>query len=88
MPDGERLLFGRLAAGRDPASGNADIFIAAKDGTAERQLTDHPASDVTPRSSPDGTLVVFTSEHDGNPEIYVLVLADRDTPAFDERSCW
>ena len=62
-------------SGSDPTNGNADIFIAAADGTAQRQLTDHPASDVTPRSSPDGTSVVFTSERDGNPEIYVLVLA-------------
>ena len=77
MPDGERLLFGRLDAGSDPTNGNADIFIVAADGTAEQRLTDHPASDVTPRSSPDGTSVVFTSERDGNPEIYVLVLATR-----------
>ena len=78
MPDGQRLLFGRLDSGTDPTTGNADIFIIAADGTAEQRLTDHPASDVTPRSSPDAASVVFTSERDGNPEIYVLALATRE----------
>ena len=75
MPDGKRLLFGRLVSGSDPANGNVDVFLIAADGTGEQRLTDHPSNDVTPRSSPDGTSVVFTSERDGNPEIYLLVLA-------------
>ena len=78
MPDGQRLLFGRLESGSDPTIGNPDIFLIAADGTAEQRLTDHPASDVTPRASPDGASVVFTSERDGNPELYLLVLATRE----------
>ena len=77
MPDGERLLFGRLESGSNPTIGNADTFLITADGTTEPRLTDHPASDVIPRSSPDRTTVVFTSERDGKPEIYRLDLATR-----------
>src|SRR5262245_16117112 len=75
FPDGEHLLFGRLVSGTDLANGNADIFLMAADGTAEQRLTDHPANDLNARPSPDGTSIVFTSERDDNPEIYLLVLA-------------
>ncbi len=59
MPDGERLLVGRLESGSDPTIGNADIFLIAADGTAERRLTDHPACDV----SPDGATIAFATDH-------------------------
>ncbi len=75
LPDGQRLLFGRLVSGTDLANGNADIFLIAADGTGEQRLTDHPANDLNPRSSPDGTSTVFSSERDGNAEIYLLTLA-------------
>ena len=74
MPDGERLLFGRLVSGTDQASGNTDIFLVAANGTAEQRLTEHPANDVTPRPSPDATSVVFASDRAGNWEIYLPTL--------------
>jgi TolB protein len=74
MPDGGRILFGRLVSGSDPSTGNADIFVMRADGSSEQQLTDDPASDITPRSSPDGESVVFTTTRDRNPEIYVMAL--------------
>ena len=40
------------------------------DGTDQIQLTDHPASDNEPVFSPDGLSIIFTSERDGNKEIY------------------
>jgi Tol biopolymer transport system component len=67
MPAGEQLLFGRLVSGADPTTGNSEVFLAVADGTLEQQLTDHPAPDFTPRSSPDGSTIVFTTERDGNP---------------------
>ena len=76
MPDGERLLFGRLVSGTEPTTGNSEIFVGAANGTAEQQLTDHPAGDVTPRPSPDGASVVFGSDRDGNWEIYLLTLSN------------
>jgi hypothetical protein len=58
----------------DPSAGNADIFLMRADGTTERQLTDHQARDVTPRSSPDGDWVASRADRDGNAEIYGVVI--------------
>ena len=37
-----------------------------------RRLTDHPALDYWPAWSPDGKRIAFTSNRDGNYEIYVM----------------
>ncbi|NJL34208.1 MAG: hypothetical protein HC893_10525 [Chloroflexaceae bacterium] len=36
-----------------------------------RNLTEHPAQDVHPAWSPDGRLMAFTTNRDGNDEIYI-----------------
>ena len=42
------------------------------DGSNVVRLTDDPDDDFSPDWSPDGTLIAFTSERDGNREIYVM----------------
>ena len=42
------------------------------DGTDVRRLTDSPKQDIRPRWSPDGRRIAFTSNRDGNYEIYVV----------------
>ncbi|MBU0492211.1 MAG: DPP IV N-terminal domain-containing protein, partial [Chloroflexi bacterium] len=37
-----------------------------------RRLTDDPAQDQAPAWSPDGTRMAFTSDRDGNWEIYTM----------------
>ena len=37
-----------------------------------RQLTDNDARDKYPHWSPDGKLILFESDRDGNREIYVM----------------
>ena len=69
-------LSGRLAyaSNRD---GNWEIYVMpAGQPAAARRLTDHPADDLYPTWSPDGTQIAFTSRRDGNAEIYILRLAD------------
>ena len=46
--------------------------LIAADGSAVVRLTNHPARDFGPAWSPDGARIAFTSERDGNPEIYVM----------------
>jgi Tol biopolymer transport system component len=42
------------------------------DGSARTRLTDKPDFDGSPAWSPDGTCIAFSSERDGNKDIYVM----------------
>jgi Tol biopolymer transport system component len=42
------------------------------DGSGPTRLTNNPAVDVEPAFSPDGAKFAFSSDHDGNTEIYVM----------------
>ena len=42
------------------------------DGSDIQQLTDSPRFDENPVWSPDGSLIAFQTERDGNFEIYVM----------------
>ncbi|MCG8348147.1 MAG: S41 family peptidase [Chloroflexales bacterium] len=64
-PDGKQLAF--IYA--------SDIWLAAADGGAAERLTAHPAAHFTPRFSPDGTLLAFSSDRVGAGDIYTLPLA-------------
>jgi TolB protein len=65
-PDGTRLAF---TSTRD---GNPEIYVANRDGSDLRRLTNHPGIDITPTWSPSGTQVAFTSDRSGSPQIYIV----------------
>ncbi len=52
-----------------------DLWVASRDGDAVRRLTSHPGGEARPRFSPDGSLVAFTGQYDGNPDVYVVPTA-------------
>ena len=52
--------------------GNSEIYVMNADGSAQENLTRHPASDSNPTWSRDGRRLVFVSRRDGNSEIYVM----------------
>lgn len=90
----ERLpsdLPGRIAFQSD-RTGRAKIFVLDHEGV--RQVTRGPGNDRNPKWSPDGTQIAFSSDRDGNQEIYV-VGADgsglrrlTDHPADDRNPAW
>jgi len=51
---------------------NSTIYVVNTDGTGLTQLTDNQESNHSPDWSPNGNLISFVSERDGNPEIYVM----------------
>ena len=49
-----------------------DIWIAAENGSDAQRLTDNQARDQFPRFSPDGQWVAFSSNREGNYDVYVI----------------
>ena len=44
--------------------GNRDIYLMNPDGTEWVNLTNHPASDISPAWSPTGEQIIFSSDRD------------------------
>ncbi len=49
-----------------------DIWIANEDGSNVQRLTVHKARDIYPRFSPDGKWIAFSSNRDGNYDVFVI----------------
>lgn len=54
---------------------SGDIWIAERDGTNPRRLTSHPADEMRPRFSPDGSMIAYSANVDGNYDVYVIPVA-------------
>src|SRR5918993_1993928 len=58
--------------GVDNPEGDYEVFTMNPDATGLTQLTKNTADDANPSFSSDGSVVVFTSQRDGNQEIYSM----------------
>ena len=56
-----------------------ELYTVGKNGGTARRLTSGPGYTSFARFSPDGTQIAFTSEYDGNREVYVMP-AEGGTP--------
>jgi TolB protein len=82
---------GRTPAGREEPSdeiiyytsirpANWDIFLFSDLHAAPRQITSDPAPDYDPALSPGGRWVVFTSDRNGNADLFALDLTRESGP--------
>jgi serine/threonine protein kinase/Tol biopolymer transport system component len=55
----------------DPRLSTSDIWIAELDRNVAARLTSSPRSEMRPRLSPDGTRVVFSTDWEGPPNLYI-----------------
>src|SRR6202030_578423 len=49
-----------------------ELYTVAKEGGIARRITSGPGYTSFPRFSPDGAQLAFTSQYDGNTEVYVM----------------
>src|SRR5215472_9594336 len=52
-----------------------DLWIANENGSGVLRLTDNQARDIYPRFSPDGNWIAFSSNREGNYDVYVIPAA-------------
>lgn len=105
-PDGNTSEFGPyepgLAAQIRPSTivftstrdGNPEIYLLRPGSGSPERLTDHSASDYSPRLSPDGERILFVSERSGNPDLWLMEtdgsnpMPLTDDPAADYDPAW
>jgi tricorn protease len=49
-----------------------DLWVAGLDGGSARRLTSDEGSETNPAFSPDGSMVAFSAEYDGNTDVFVV----------------
>jgi tricorn protease len=49
-----------------------DIWLSDRNGKNPQRLTNHPADELAPAFSPDGTMIAFSARYDGNTDVYVM----------------
>jgi TolB protein len=64
-PDGSTLLLTVL-------HGQSDLYAATAGGAELRRLTNDPATDTSPRWSPDGRRIAFQSDREGRTTVWII----------------
>ena len=65
-------------------AGNSDIYILPVGQAEPIRMTTHPAEDRDPAWGPDGTEIAFASRRDGNWELYVYNIPNRELRRVDQ----
>ena len=68
-PDGHFAVYDSMTGEDSPAR---EILVIALDGSSETALTNHPANDLAPLWTPDGSAVVFASDRRGSMDLWMV----------------
>jgi len=71
-PDGDFVTFTNVKYDKNIGDNNIDVWIVKIDQTERIRLTTHPAQDITPTWSADGSKIAFASDRNGHWQIYTM----------------
>lgn len=71
-PDGKRIAFTVTTVNEDENTMHTEIFIMNVDGSGLKQLTNHEKSSSSPKWSPKGDKLAFTSSRSGANQIWIF----------------
>ena len=76
-PDGKQIAYVTTSASKEAEMPSMAIWLVDADGGTPRRLTTSDAIDNTPRWSPDGKRIAFTSDRKerGKTQIYLMALS-------------
>jgi Tol biopolymer transport system component len=90
-PDGTKIAFERSPSISNPVG---RIWTMNADGSGQTQITNGPGNDERPTYSPDGTMIAYSTNGDGNYEIYKIPIVGgvatrlTNNPASDRNPSW
>lgn len=73
-PDGKKVIYVRTFADIMADQRHSNLWMVNFDGSGNRPITSGKFSDASPKFSPDGTQVAFTSNRDGSTQIWRMWL--------------
>ena len=63
-----------------------DLWVANRDGSFPRRITASEGIESNPVFSPDGNMIAFTGQYDGNTDVFIVpVAAGVDHLSWDQR---
>jgi tricorn protease len=71
-PDARMLRFPDVSADKIVFSYAGDLWTVAKEGGVARRLSSPKGAELFPKFSPDGTMIAFSGNYDGNVDVYVV----------------
>ena len=72
MPDARMLRFPDVSAEMIVFSYAGDLWTVAREGGTARRLSSPKGNEMFPKFSPDGRLIAFSGNYDGNTDVYVV----------------
>ena len=72
VPDAAMLRFPDVSTDKIVFVYAGDIWTVSKEGGLARRLSSPPGQELFPKFSPDGDLIAFSGDYDGNNDVYVI----------------
>jgi tricorn protease len=72
LPEGRLMRFPDVSKDKIAFTYGGDIWLVSRDGGTAQRITTAPGQELFAKFSPDGKLIAFTGQYDGNFNVYVM----------------